>query len=91
MRLRCGRNPIRQFMSKCVSLSCPSHSEENSRAYNERGGFRPGTCSAAADDSPLFRDGSSLKYEPPQCYRMITFTSSRNHTISDNGGANPFG
>lgn len=24
MRLRCGRNPIRQFMAKCVSLYCPS-------------------------------------------------------------------
>ena len=75
------------YTAQCLA----SDSVENRRSHKGRGGFMFWPCSATADDSPLFRDGSSLKYEPPQCYRMITFTSSRNHTISDNGGANPFG
>ena len=53
MKLRCGRNPIRQFMAKCVSLSCPSHSEENRRAHNERGGNNKlySVCSISAPPS----------------------------------------
>ena len=53
MKLRCGRNPIRQFTAKRFPLFYSSPSAENRRAHNERGGNNKlhSTCSISAPPS----------------------------------------